>query len=157
CRALLGLLTLTCAWGPSPASAQADPPAAGPPPAPAVKEFHLYATDGEHRTAEGNSIYIWGYTLSPVQGTATLPGPPIEVNEGDRVRSTLTNLGPSREAVQEFPHTVHLHGLDVSQANDGVPETSGSVRVGESLAYEFVATDAGTYWYHCHVDTVEHL
>lgn len=125
--------------------------------APAQKTFQLYATDGEHRTADGKSIYIWGYSLTPERGSAGLPGPTIEVNEGDFVRLTLTNLGPSRAGVHEFPHTVHLHGLDVSQANDGVPETSHSVRVGESFTYEFVATHAGTYWYHCHVDTVEHL
>ena len=69
----------------------------------------------------------------------------------------LTNLGPAEPGVHPFPHTVHLHGLDVDQASDGVPETGAVARVGETITYRFVATHAGTYWYHCHVDTVEHL
>jgi manganese oxidase len=122
-----------------------------------VHAFHLFATDGVHAAADGAELYIWGYSLEATPGSATLPGPRIEVVEGDLVEITLTNLGPSRAGVHRFPHTIHLHGLDVDQRNDGVPETSPSVRVGESFTYRFVATHAGTYWYHCHVDTIEHL
>jgi manganese oxidase len=122
-----------------------------------TKVFHLYATDGEHRTADGATVYVWGYSLSDVPGTATLPGPTIEVDEGDRVEIVLTNIGPSRPGVQRVVHTIHLHGLDVDQANDGVPETSVTARVGQSITYRFTATHAGTYWYHCHVETVDHL
>ena len=127
--------------------------ATGPPDA----VFHLYATDGVHVTADGRELYVWGYSLEPVAGTATLPGPLIAVREGDVVEIHLTNLGPSESGVHPFPHTVHLHGLDVDQANDGVPETGRVARVGETITYTFRATHAGTYWYHCHVDTVEHL
>jgi len=122
-----------------------------------TRVFQLYATDGEHRTADGATLYIWGYSLVDEPGTATLPGPTIEVNEGDHVEIVLTNIGPSRPGVQRAAHTIHLHGLDVDQVNDGVPETGPSARVGESVTYRFVATHAGTYWYHCHVETVEHL
>lgn len=122
-----------------------------------TRVFHLYATDGYHRTADGATLYIWGYSLEDVPGTATLPAPTIEVNEGDHVEIVLTNIGPSRPGVQRAAHTIHLHGLDVDQANDGVPETGPSARVGESITYRFTATHAGTYWYHCHVETVEHL
>jgi manganese oxidase len=118
---------------------------------------HLYATDGVHATADGREIYVWGYSLEPVRGSATLPGPTVEVREGDLVEIHLTNLGAAQPGVHPFPHTVHLHGLDVDQANDGVPETGRVARVGETVTYRFVARHAGTYWYHCHVDTVEHL
>jgi manganese oxidase len=122
-----------------------------------VRVFHLYATDGEHVTADGRTLYIWGYSLQDQPGTATLPAPLIEVHEGELVEIVLTNLGPSRDGVHPFPHTIHLHGLDVDQANDGVPETSPSARVGHSVTYRFRAPHAGTYWYHCHVETIEHL
>lgn len=122
-----------------------------------TRVFHLYATDGEHRTADGATLYIWGYSLRDEPGTATLPGPTLEVYEGDHVEIVLTNIGPSRPGVQRAAHTIHLHGLDVDQVNDGVPETGPSARVGESVTYRFVATHAGTYWYHCHVETIEHL
>ncbi len=55
-----------------------------------------------------------------------------------------------------MPHTIHLHGLDVDQQNDGVPQTSFSIPPFESYTYEFIAPHAGTYHYHCHVDTVVH-
>jgi manganese oxidase len=126
-------------------------------PAPATKVFDLFATDGEHRLVDGTVLYIWGYSLQGVAGTATLPGPLLEVDEGDLVEINLTNLGPSRPRVHAFPHTIHLHGLDVDQADDGGPETSRSARPGERVTYRFRATHAGTYWYHCHVETVEHL
>lgn len=119
--------------------------------------FHLFATDGVHVAADGRDVYVWGYSLEPVRGSATLPGPSLEVREGELVEIHLTNLGPAEPGVHPFPHTVHLHGLDVDQANDGVPETGVVARVGETVTYRFVATHAGTYWYHCHVDTVEHL
>jgi manganese oxidase len=144
------LLLLTIA---SVAAAQVDTSALEP----ADRSFHLYATDGVHALADGGTLYVWGYSFQPIQGTATLPGPTLEVHEGELVEITLTNLGPGRVGVHPFPHTIHLHGLDVEQAHDGVPETSPSVRVGESFTYRFRATHAGTYWYHCHVETVEHL
>jgi FtsP/CotA-like multicopper oxidase with cupredoxin domain len=73
-----------------------------------------------------------------------------------------------------MPHTIHPHGLDVDQANDGVVETSGFVgmrpmmgnfgrlppnarSLGSSFTYAFTAPFAGTYMYHCHVDTVLHM
>jgi FtsP/CotA-like multicopper oxidase with cupredoxin domain len=55
-------------------------------------------------------------------------------------------------------HTIHLHGLDTSTEFDGVPETfePGLVRQGSSYTYKFVAKHAGTYFYHCHQNNVEH-
>ena len=55
-----------------------------------------------------------------------------------------------------FEHTIHLHGLDVDQANDGVGATSFMVDAGDSNTYSFQAPHAGTYHYHCHVDTTLH-
>lgn len=125
--------------------------------APSVKKFHLYATDGYAKLADGKETYIWGYSLQNKKGTATVPAPMLTVNEGDRVEVTLTNLGPSKAGVQPMSHTIHWHGLDTDQANDGVPDTSPPVQPGKSFTYAFAADRAGTYFYHCHVDTVEHL
>jgi FtsP/CotA-like multicopper oxidase with cupredoxin domain len=54
-------------------------------------------------------------------------------------------------------HTIHLHGLDVSQSNDGVPSTSFTVMPDQEASYQFSATYPGTYLYHCHVTTTLHL
>ncbi|MFC5531193.1 multicopper oxidase domain-containing protein [Cohnella yongneupensis] len=122
-----------------------------------VKSFHLYATDGYLTLPGGESVYVWGYSLNNEQGTAVYPAPTLEVNEGDQVEVTLTNIGPAKTGIKRLAHTIHFHGLDVDQANDGVPETSQALLVGDSFTYRFTATHAGTYFYHCHVDTVEHL
>jgi len=81
-----------------------------------------------------------GYTLN-----GTSPGPALEVHQGDLVQVTLTNV--------DVPDgvTLHWHGLDVPNAEDGVAGvTQDAVLPGEEHVYRFVAEDAGTYWYHSH-------
>lgn len=122
-----------------------------------VKKINLYATDGYVKMPDGSQMYIWGYTLENKKGAAVYPAPTIEVVEGDYAEITLTNLGPSKAGILPVAHTIHFHGLDTDQKNDGVPHTAAPVLVGQSFTYQFKAKHAGTYFYHCHVDTVEHL
>ena len=58
---------------------------------------------------------------------------------------------------QGAPHTIHLHGLDVDQQNDGVPHLSFEVHHMEHGFYHFKAPHAGTYLYHCHVVSSIHV
>ncbi|MEQ8360643.1 MAG: multicopper oxidase domain-containing protein [Cytophagales bacterium] len=99
-----------------------------------------------------DSLIIWGFKdlNNPLSTQATLPGPTIYCEEGDSVIITMTN--PSFEA-----HTIHLHGFDVDQNNDGVPSTSFFVQPGESGTYSFKADYTGNFLYHCHVGSVLHL
>jgi len=79
------------------------------------------------------------------------PSPTIRVEEGDRVRVTLLNT-------HYFPHTIHLHGTIHPNAMDGVPDiTQAPVNPGESFAYEFIAKNPGTHFYHCHVQPDVHV
>ncbi|WP_211748025.1 multicopper oxidase domain-containing protein [Paenibacillus sp. Marseille-Q4541] len=123
----------------------------------AVKHFNLYATDGTLTLPDGTSVYVWGYSEKNEKGSATYPAPVLTVNEGDQVEVTFTNLGTAKKGIKRVAHTIHFHGLDTNQANDGVPHTSKDLLVGDQYTYQFVAKHAGTYFYHCHVDTVEHL
>ncbi|MEK8129202.1 multicopper oxidase family protein [Paenibacillus filicis] len=123
----------------------------------AVSKIQLYATDGYVKMPDGSDMYIWGYSLQNQRGTAVYPAPTLEVTEGDQVEITLTNLGPLKPGILPVSHTIHFHGLDTNQRNDGVPHTAPPVFVGQSYTYQFKAKHAGTYFYHCHVDTVEHL
>jgi plastocyanin len=125
--------------------------------APVVKKFQLYATDGYMTLPGGEQVYVWGYSLNNEPGSATYPAPTLEVDEGDQVEVTLTNIGAKKKGVKQLAHTIHWHGLDTDQQNDGVPHTSPAIQVGESFTYHFTADHAGTYFYHCHVDTIEHL
>ncbi len=105
---------------------------------------------GNHTLWDGQNVNVWGFTQG-FGNFATAPGPVMIVNEGEQVTLNITNQSP-------MPHTVHLHGLDVDQMNDGVPQTSfeipGMMGTG---SYTFTAPHAGTYVYHCHVETVIHL
>ncbi|RAP74521.1 hypothetical protein DL346_20885 [Paenibacillus montanisoli] len=101
--------------------------------APEVKSFHLYATDGYLTLPDGETVYIWGYSLKNEQGSAVYTSPTLEVNEGDTVEVTLTNIGAKKKGIKRVAHTIHWHGLDTDQQNDGVPHTSAPIQVGESL------------------------
>lgn len=58
-------------------------------------------------------------------GNAQLPAPVIYARKGDIVEIRLKNLGVAAQPnAPNDPHSIHLHGLDVDAANDGVPETS---------------------------------
>jgi len=105
--------------------------------------------DGIHVLDDGTELPFWGYGYTTV-GEMTLPAPTLTYSLNQNVNIVFTN--PSPES-----HTIHLHGLDVDQANDGVPSTSFNIPLGGTGSYEFVADHEGTFLYHCHVTTTLHL
>lgn len=87
--------------------------------------------------ADGPESDLWTYN-----GSA--PGPEIRVKKGERVRVNFTNN-------LEEPTSIHWHGIRIENAMDGVSGlTQAPVQPGESFIYDFVAPDAGSYWYHAH-------
>ena len=106
---------------------------------PNVVEVHLEAKPAAI-TLGGEIVTMWTYD-------GVVPGPTIHAKKGDRVIVHLKNSLPE-------PTTIHWHGVRVPNAMDGVPDvTQPWVPPGGTFDYEFVATDAGTYWYHPHVDS----
>ena len=89
-----------------------------------------------------------GSTVDAFAYDGQVPGPDLRVTEGDTVRiSVQNNLAE--------PTTVHWHGVHVPANMDGVPGLSQEpIAPGGVFTYEFVATPAGTRWYHAHVDNV---
>ncbi|MFZ6053210.1 multicopper oxidase domain-containing protein [Halocola ammonii] len=111
--------------------------------------FDLYsAMDGQLQLSPFGSTNFWGYGF--MDEPMTLPAPLLTAQKGDSVHLAFTNF--SQEG-----HTIHLHGLDVDQANDGVPQTSFTVYTGQTGEYSFKASHEGTFLYHCHVTTTLHL
>jgi hypothetical protein len=55
-------------------------------------------------------------------------------------------------------HTVHFHGYpNASSFYDGVPDASVAINIGGSFTYYYLAPEAGTYMWHCHISPPEHL
>ncbi len=81
-----------------------------------------------------------GYTVNN-----TSPGPVIRAVQGQLVEVRLVNASVPDGV------TLHWHGVDVPNAEDGVAGvTQDAVPVGKSHTYRFVAEQVGTYWYHSH-------
>lgn len=96
------------------------------------------------------NVRIMGYTRT-LSAPSKIPGPLLVFTEGDSVEIDLWNVS------QGAPHTIHLHGLDVNQANDGVPMLSFDVAHMDHGFYRFKAPEPGTYIYHCHVTSSVHV
>jgi len=107
-------------------------------PDPAVVETTLTAREADVDVGSGQKVHAWTYD-------GRLPGPLIRARVGDRVVVHLKNDLPA-------PTTLHWHGVRVSIEMDGVPDVSQpEVKPGETFTYDFIARDAGLYWYHPHV------
>lgn len=73
-----------------------------------------------------------------------VPGPRLQLTEGDRVRINLHNRLPEST-------TVHWHGLILPNEMDGPANiTQKPIAPGESYTYEFTVGQFGTYFYHSH-------
>lgn len=139
-----------------------------------VVELNGFTPDGDYvfpiyKIAPGITPGLWvfapktrgmaekNYRSKIVHGLLRAPSPVIRVEQGDKVYITLENT-------HYFPHTIHFHGVDhpwklkSGQNNDGDPATGArAIFPGESRTYEMQPRQAGTMFYHCHVQTDKHL
>jgi Multicopper oxidase len=87
-----------------------------------------------------------------------IPAPLIAFDEDDEFFLTLTNVGMIMRPDLFEQHTVHFHGYpNASSFYDGVPDASIAINIGASFTYYYLAPDAGTYFWHCHITPPEHL
>jgi hypothetical protein len=103
-----------------------------------VKVFHLVAEPVKREFLPGKTVDAWGYN-------GTVPGPAIEVNQGDRVRVIVDNHLPEATSM-------HWHGFEIPIAMDGVPGISQELMPpGGRFVYEFTLHQHGTFFYHSHM------
>jgi FtsP/CotA-like multicopper oxidase with cupredoxin domain len=135
---------------PQPASAVTQPPgwneelalepAPDLDPDPNVLEVALEARIEELEIVPGTRTPVWTYNGS-------LPGPLIRAKVGDKIIVHFKNSLPETTSI-------HWHGLRVPNEMDGVPGlTQPPIEPGGEFRYEFIARDAGTYWYHPHLNS----
>src|SRR5690606_36350697 len=109
-------------------------------PYPNILEINIEARVTEMEIEPGHKPPIWSYD-------GGLPGPLIRGKVGDRVIVHFRNSLP--EAT-----TIHWHGVRVPNHVDGAPgATQPPIEPGGTFTYDFVLVDAGTFWYHPHLDS----
>ncbi|MCF8567073.1 multicopper oxidase family protein [Alicyclobacillus tolerans] len=109
-----------------------------------IKTFRYVIQRGPVTLQDGTRFT--GYLIN-----GQFPGPELRVQEGDKVQVTVVNQ-------LDQPTTLHWHGVNAPSPMDGVPGISQDpVLPGQSFTYEFIASPAGTRWYHSHVYEMEQV
>ncbi len=103
-------------------------------PQPSMHQFPFFKTETP----------VWSYNNQ-------IPGPVLRGKEGTTLEVKVQNK------LQEAT-TVHWHGLRIDNAMDGVPGvTQEPIKPGETFTYRLDLKEAGTFWYHPHLNTSEQL
>jgi manganese oxidase len=102
-----------------------------------VKVFRLIPQPVHTQFLPGREVDAWGFNGS-------IPGPTVEINQGDRVRFIVENRLPEM-------FSMHWHGLEVPIDQDGGPGISQDpIAPGQTFTYEFTIEQHGTFFYHSH-------
>jgi FtsP/CotA-like multicopper oxidase with cupredoxin domain len=114
-----------------------------------VREYNIEVVPKDIDFGGGNVWHAWTYKLAD-SPEGTVPGPTLKVKVGEKLRVTVTNK-------LDLVHSFHSHFTnyditsDGSQLNTITGQGAGAmIPPGESWTYEFEATKAGIYYYHCH-------
>jgi FtsP/CotA-like multicopper oxidase with cupredoxin domain len=114
--------------------------------------------------SDGINVNYWvfceggmgGDTGDGMAGGCTLPGPVLELGINQQANINLNMMMAPQEPAPYDGHTIHPHGVDVPQSEDGVPETGAAVD-GDTYNFSVDSRYVGSHMYHCHVHTVKHL
>jgi FtsP/CotA-like multicopper oxidase with cupredoxin domain len=107
----------------------------------------VYDLTAEPATAE----LVPGFQTNVLGFNGQIPAPTIRCRQGQEVTIRFTNK-------LSEPTTIHWHGLRIPIEMDGVPFLSQPpIMPGETFEYCFTPPDAGTFWYHPHMNSVKQL
>ena len=95
--------------------------------------------------SDGRDVEYWAF--KGPDDDKPFPSTPMRARQGQVVHTVLDS------AINV--HTIHHHGIEPSTFNDGVPDTSFTVK--NQYTYQWRAARAGTFWYHCHRNAPLHV
>ena len=125
---------------------------AATPPAPHTMQLdllHGLTLDTWDKAVTGNKLNFFTIINPDIAATANgvYPGTTIRVPSGSIFHCSTSGKGPP-------PHTIHWHGMEPTPMNDGVGHCS--MEIGQ-YTYQWQPTFIGTYFYHCHRNTMQHF
>lgn len=114
-----------------------------------IREYNIEIVPHDIDYGGGNVWHAWTYKLAG-EAEGSVPGPTLEVKVGEKLRVNVTNK-------LDLIHSFHTHFTnydiesDGSQLNTITGQGAGAmIPPGGTWTYEFEATKAGIYYYHCH-------
>jgi FtsP/CotA-like multicopper oxidase with cupredoxin domain len=114
-----------------------------------IREYNIEVVPKDIDYGGGNVWHAWTYKLVDAP-EGSVPGPTLKVKVGEKLRVTVTNK-------LDLVHSFHSHFTnydiqsDGSQLNTITGQGAGAmIPPGGTWTYEFDATKAGIYYYHCH-------
>jgi len=93
------------------------------------------------------TFFVFAEKNNNAATAGTWPGPTVRVPRGAVFHCHTTAGGPP-------PHTIHWHGIEPTPINDGVGHCS--MELG-AYTYKWQPNFIGTYFYHCHRNTMQHF
>lgn len=109
------------------------------------RRYTLTAQEKKVKLASGRTVEAWAFN-------GQIPGPALRMKQGELVEIELVN------ELDGAPVTVHWHGVDVPNGEDGVAgATQDAVQPGETFTYRFKVDDSGSRWYHSHQQASEQV
>lgn len=119
----------------------------------ARRNLEIYAPDD---LDANNGVEVWTFrdddAPADVEEDQLWPATTLRVREGAVVHTLMNN--------SHGAHTIHHHGIEPTPVNDGVGHLTmeiGGEGEGGNYNYQWKAAEAGTYFYHCHRNTVLHF
>lgn len=121
------------------------------------------AMNGSMTMDDGTVVPMWGFIDTDAAGggmggmdgggmggVAPFPSPAMRVRVGQIVHTNLT------VGMMQGVHTIHHHGIEPHFSSDGVGHITWDVPGGSTYTYQWRPSSPGTYFYHCHTNTVLH-
>ncbi|MFT4573414.1 multicopper oxidase family protein [Marinomonas primoryensis] len=107
--------------------------------------------DYELIVAPADVIIVPGGSTPALSFNGGYPSPVIRAKQHQPVRIRVVNQ-------LDEPTTIHWHGMRIPIGMDGVPFLSQPpIMPGDTFDYEFTPPDAGSFWYHPHMNSIEQL
>ena len=107
-----------------------------------LKKILLIAGENILKISPDNDFHPGGIYYNAMTFNGSIPGPAIEVNEGEIFQLTVRNDG-------ELVHSIDFHGI-----NGPTQALSGSIQPGMNKTIEIKAETSGLFVYHCDGDNL---